>query len=346
MRVLLVAGAEDARGRHRFVSTPLREAEVDVEVVTTRDVEEGDIGGLRPDVVVLFHGGARTRQRVRLLKKRIGVPVLLRIGGRNDLTGLDLMSGCLGRGRVLEAARHMANVALDSRSFTEADGTICVSEGLADWAGSRFPHPVVVVPPVRPELACADGEFDSRVTRGFRSECILTTANLKYRAKALGIARLIPTFELVRDRCPGIRWKVLGDGPWMGFLKRRVRQSRHGDAIELGGWSNDVQESLLEATQFWYSSRLDAYPLVVSEAMWSGRPVLVERGTPAAGMISEDQCLETGDDWADFSLDLLADADRYQLVARDQRELVRDRESAVTVGRRLREWISSNFDRG
>ena len=343
MKVLLVAGPDDARRRHRFLSDPLESAGVEFDVVTTVEAEQSDPDDVRPSVVVLFHGGARTCQRIRRLKNRFGVPVLLRIGGRNDLTGIDLMSGCLRQGRVAEAARSLANSLLDSRSLAAADGTICVSQGLASWVAARFGHPVVVAPPVRAEFDCGDAEFDSMVLRGSRSKCVLTTANLKYRAKARGVARLIPTFELVRDRCPEVQWKILGHGPWMGFLERRVRRSRHADAIELAGWSNDVRSAMCGATQFWYSSRLDAYPLVVSEAMWSGRPALVETGTPAAEMIPPGGAIEVGSQWVAASLQLLGDDERYRFVAEGQRALARSRESPVSVGQRLREWLSSNF---
>ncbi len=340
LHVLVLTSVTDARDRAALLTPVLDHARAVVQV--HRMPEGGDLncrGDLpnpinTPNIIVLFHGGIRTAARIKTLQKRFNCPVVLRLGGRNDLAALDLARGAVGSLRMGKALRRVANAALDRRTLRAADGCICVTEALSMWVHGCTAKPVITCPPVRMPLVSPAPDLTERASR-----TILTVSNLKYRAKLAGIRRLLPCFERVASVLPDVTWRIVGNGPLLMKLKRQMVRSPHWSKITMVGWSDDVEGALGTASQFWYASRLDAYPLVVSEAIWAGLPTLVEAGTPSGAMAPADCAFACDDGWADRSVDLLTDADLRRRVTAATLDHVRRVESPSRLSIAFVPWI-------
>ena len=337
--VLVLTGAADSRDRAALLTPVLNHASVVVQVhrmPTGGDVDcRSDLPhpDRTPDCIVLFHGGLNTAARIKALRARFNCPIVLRVGGRNDLAALDLARGAIGSLRMGKALRHVANAALDRRALRVADGCICVTEALSMWVHGCTDKPVITCPPVRQLPGDAPPHEVNPAPWA-----VLTISNLQYRAKVAGALRLLPLFEQLAAEVPKAAWRIVGSGAGVNRLHQRTRRSVAHDRITLAGWSDDVQGELLAAGQFWYASTLDAYPLSVSEAMWQGVPVLVEQRTPAAAMVPACAAPAKAD-WVRHAVALTtSDALRSNAVAQAS-AYVRDRESPERLGGLLCEWI-------
>ena len=341
LHILVLTSATDARDRAALLTPVLDHARAVVQV--HRMPEGGDLncgGDLpntinTPNIIVLFHGGIRTAARIKALQKRFNCPVVLRLGGRNDLAALDLARGAVGSLRMGKALRHVANAALDRRTLRAADGCICVTGQLEKWVQSKTHKPVLACPPIR-QLDVLPRLFKQDQTE-LR---IVTTANLKYRAKVDGVLRLLPLFERFVQAIPQAIWQIIGNGPGLQRLHHAISLSPASNSISCIGWSDCVQKHLQHANQFWYASTLDAYPLSVSEAMWSSVPVIVEQDTPAASMVPVENVHVCDNSWTNFAIKLAASADLQNQTTAKALSKVKEMESLTRLGNAFAHWSS------
>jgi len=331
MRVLLIADPSDDRRRWRFVEDALAAAGASCTTETFENAQSltGDY-----QAAIVFHGGAATAKRVQQLKQTLACPVVLRLGGRNDKSALDRAATSLKRLQISQSCRALANVVMDKHALRSADGSICVTPELATWAQKRSGRPAIWAPPARPHLGDEAASKQSAY-----SHKILTVANLRYRAKATGLARLLPHFERIAATDSRVRWRIAGDLSQHRDVQRTLRASPHSASIQLLGWCPSIQELLRSANQFWYASSYDSYPLVISEAMWHGIPILTRQGEPAAAMLPADVPLAGDEAWIERSLQLLHDANLHASMASACRSHVERVECAATVGARIVTWL-------
>ncbi|MDQ3778725.1 MAG: glycosyltransferase [Actinomycetota bacterium] len=102
---------------------------------------------------------------------------------------------------------------------------------------------------------------------------------------------LIRAFALVRDRVPGVRCEIYGDGPERGELVRLVGELALDGSVSLPGIVDaDVLASAFRRAQVHVlPSRREGYGLVVVEAAAAGTPTVVVRGPDnAATELVED----------------------------------------------------------
>jgi glycosyltransferase involved in cell wall biosynthesis len=78
----------------------------------------------------------------------------------------------------------------------------------------------------------------------------------------------------LRQRLPGVRFQLVGNGPLRGAVEKAVRASGMAEHIELAGERRDVPELLRAADLFWLTSDWEGLPNAVLEAMASGLPVV------------------------------------------------------------------------
>ena len=97
-----------------------------------------------------------------------------------------------------------------------------------------------------------------------------------------GFDLLIEAIALLKD--PRIHVTILGDGPLRDALVALARELGVADRIELRGFEANPYRFFARASAFVLSSRSEAFPNVVLEALACGAPVIA---TPASGGILE-----------------------------------------------------------
>ncbi len=109
---------------------------------------------------------------------------------------------------------------------------------------------------------------------------------------------MLEALARLRDRFPGARLVIVGDGPERPHLERRVRELRLASMVCFLGFRNDVARLLAEADVFLLSSRYEGISIALLEALRAGVPVIATRvgGVPETVDDGDSALLfETGD---------------------------------------------------
>ena len=85
---------------------------------------------------------------------------------------------------------------------------------------------------------------------------------------------LIKSFKLVKEMCPDSRLILLGEGELRPKLEEIIEQYDLADDVEMPGNVNNVQDYLAQAKVFAMTSRCEAMPCSVLEALSAGVPVV------------------------------------------------------------------------
>lgn len=85
---------------------------------------------------------------------------------------------------------------------------------------------------------------------------------------------LLKAFRLVKNECPDSRMIILGDGELWPKLKELCSRLGLTDDVEMPGNVKNVQDYLLQAKVFVMTSRCEAMPCSVLEALSAGVPVV------------------------------------------------------------------------
>ncbi len=91
----------------------------------------------------------------------------------------------------------------------------------------------------------------------------------------------IRAFAILRERLPGAKLRIVGDGPLRPKLKQLIQGLNLSDAVELLGRREDIPELLASSHLLWHLSQSEGLPLVIAEAMATGLPVV---GTDVRGI--------------------------------------------------------------
>ena len=104
------------------------------------------------------------------------------------------------------------------------------------------------------------------------------------RAELILVGRLVPVKQVdvflrviqrVRQTHPGIRARVVGDGPLREDLEREARDLGIAEAVVFAGQSEQVEQELAAAQIFVLTSATEGVSLALLEAMMSGLPAVV-----------------------------------------------------------------------
>lgn len=85
---------------------------------------------------------------------------------------------------------------------------------------------------------------------------------------------LLKVFKLVKEKCPDAKLIILGDGELRKKLEELVSQLELTDSVSMPGNVSNVQDYLRLAKVFTITSRCEAMPCAVLEAMSAGVPVI------------------------------------------------------------------------
>lgn len=85
---------------------------------------------------------------------------------------------------------------------------------------------------------------------------------------------LLKAFRLVKDMCPDSRMVILGDGELRPKFKEIIEQFGLSDDVEMPGNVKNVEDYLSKAKVFAMTSRCEAMPCSVLEALSAGVPVV------------------------------------------------------------------------
>jgi glycosyltransferase involved in cell wall biosynthesis len=102
---------------------------------------------------------------------------------------------------------------------------------------------------------------------------------------------LVPALALARERLPGLRCEIYGDGPERAEVERRVAALGLDDAVRVAGFvpAEQVDRALRRALCMVLPSRREGYGMIVVEASAAGVPSVVVAGPDnAATELVED----------------------------------------------------------
>lgn len=103
-----------------------------------------------------------------------------------------------------------------------------------------------------------------------------------------GFDVLIAAFGLVHVEHPEWRLEIAGEGPLRSALESQIEAAGLGGAVKLRGHLSTARERMTDAAIFVLSSRNEAYPMVVCEAMAAGAAVVAtDCPTGPSEMITE-----------------------------------------------------------
>ncbi len=165
----------------------------------------------------------------------------------------------------------------------KAHKVICVSNSLRERVvnlGVPFSRTVVIPNGL-------DTEKFSPLPEGSSDNCILYVGNLIERK---GIDLLIEAFERVSPGHPGLRLKLLGDGPVREHLKEQTLLSGLADRVEFLPQrpNSEIPQVMAKARLFCLPSREEGFGVVLIEALASGVPVIGARTGGIADIITSD----------------------------------------------------------
>jgi glycosyltransferase involved in cell wall biosynthesis len=154
----------------------------------------------------------------------------------------------------------------------KAHRVICVSNSLRERVvslGVPFDRTVVIPNGV-------DTAKFSPLPEGSGDNSILFVGNLIERK---GIDLLIEAFKRVSPRHPGLRLKLLGDGPVRERLKEQTLRSGIADRVEFLPQrpNSEIPQIMAKARLFCLPSREEGFGVVLIEALASGVPVIGAR---------------------------------------------------------------------
>ncbi|RAL23715.1 colanic acid biosynthesis glycosyltransferase WcaL [Lujinxingia litoralis] len=123
-----------------------------------------------------------------------------------------------------------------------------------------------------------------------------------------GVSYALEAFARVRERYPGARYHIAGDGPLSESLKARARELNLGDAVDFLGWKH--QDEIIELLSDHHvlltpsvraaNGDMEGLPVVLMEGLATGMPVISTHhsGIPElirheeSGLLAEERDVE------------------------------------------------------
>jgi glycosyltransferase involved in cell wall biosynthesis len=162
---------------------------------------------------------------------------------------------------------------LQSLLPNHVEQVIAVSPAIAAPMGARGRRPVEVIIPASPppRVERTSESIRDELGLGPGDPLVVTVARL-HPQKAIG--DLLTATAEIRDRIPGVRVAVVGDGPQRVELAAAARTSGVADVVTFVGAQPDGPSWMAAADVVAVPSIWEGSPLVVAEALLLGRPLV------------------------------------------------------------------------
>lgn len=224
---------------------------------------------LKPTVVLAFFG-VPSGAVAWILKKRFRVPYIVSLRG-GDVPGFrpyDFKTFHKLLGPFLRVIWH------------DASAVVANSHGLRDLALAFDPNTEI---PIIPNGV--DGNLYRTEMHDWSYPHLLSVGRVVHqKGLDLGLRALAQLKDL------DWKWRIVGDGPQMDFLKNLADQLAVGDRVTFLGWQ--AREDLLKwyhrSNLFLFPSRHEGMPNAVLEAMANGLPVVATRIAGNEELIVDD----------------------------------------------------------
>lgn len=142
--------------------------------------------------------------------------------------------------------------------------------------------------PIKTISNILDTSFFHYLPREPRENFTFVTVNGYYEVKGYDI--LLPAFDLVCDKVNNVCLRMVGENFEQEDFQEILSQCRHKDKITFTGWlePDGVLKELEGADAFVMSSRVEAQPIAILEAISTGLPVVCTEVVPEA-VVSQNE---------------------------------------------------------
>lgn len=243
------------------------------------------------------------------------------------LTEHNEIQGYLGHG--LRSALKTALIRLLVRN---ADAYVAVSEKVARLSGAVYPGSgfrVIYNPAIAPNLESKAQESVEHDWFQGRNPIVLSVGRMDAMKD---FPTLLRAFKLVLERIPQARLAILGEGELRSQLESLVCELGVREQVWMPGFESNPYKYMARATVFTMSSAFgEASPLVLSEAMYLSKPVVLTR-------------FATAPEFVDSGMDgLLVDIGNPQALADGLVRVLQDPQMQAEFGARARTKVKERF---
>lgn len=113
--------------------------------------------------------------------------------------------------------------------------------------------------------------FESEQKTDFSKKQFIASGRMVY---AKGFDLLIESFEIFSKKNKDWNLVILGDGKYKNILEKKVQKAGLEKRVILTGFTNEVKKYMLESSIFLLTSRWEGFPMVITEALEFGLPVI------------------------------------------------------------------------
>ena len=186
-----------------------------------------------------------------------------------------------------------------------------ISNALHRWVNARVDRHIAISNAVRAEmLRRGDGDPDriDVVLNGIDLPAVPYGAEARRPLEAMGISpegkivfcasrlerekdvtTLVSSMRIVRDRCPDAVCLIAGEGSMRPGIEATIRELRLDDAVRLLGHRSDVPALMAAADLFVLPCPVEAFGLVLLEAMAAGKAVVATRAGGPVEIVVEGE---------------------------------------------------------
>ena len=146
-----------------------------------------------------------------------------------------------------------------------------------------------------------------------------------------GIGHLLNAFDQVHQQHPRTRLLIIGDGPLYTSLREEAQKTSANGAVSFLGYRDDARSWLSALDIFCLPSEADALPMVILEAMSTGKPIAATRVGGIPELITEG---ESG---------LLVEPRDHQALAGSLVSLLQNSELSEKLGKAAQRRVEEHF---
>jgi len=355
MRVLLVSSKGDARGRYRFLLTPLS-LFGQLETINIQSEIRDVVGFLsnmhrayahrNSSVMICVGAGPNAAAWYLVNYFLIRAPFILRLGG----AVISEKKAVLEQNTDLPATKRAilwTNVLLNRWLLGKVKYYIVVNEILR-LDLDRYARKDKVIHRIPQFIKAPELPLDGR-NFGKEGIHLLTVSNFKYRDKFLGtkcLIRMLDSFLKDGSIKSKIVYDICGDGYYLKDLKSLVsRISNESLAVHFHGFVEDAAAYYRNADIFLYFSTFDGLPNTVLEAQAHGLPIVINDFAAFRNILKDGVNAVFFDPADDSSFcralsALIEDVDVRNQISSNNINRIQEEYSAAAVGLRLKNMVN------